>query len=245
MLEDDEAAVSAEEDPESQEAIEDSENLENTEEEIAETPEPTAQELEAQEAEEKEKAKKLEKSRSQRRIDRLTKDKYELQARLDAQERYAKPAQEPAEEAELSEDEKLDRRLDAREAQRKEAAFFEKSQDLLDKALDEGDFDPDEIVNLPIGAANAIVDLDDHTLFVHLQENPEEISKLQKMSPSRQAAEMGLLQAKLSVKAPTKKSSAPAPIKTIGAKKDSSSQIDVTKMSPDEFDKWHDKQMNS
>lgn len=66
------------------------------------------------------------------------------------------------------------------------------------------------------GVAEALVDSDmAPKLMAYITSNPEEMTRLQALSPSRQAAEIGKLETKLSSQA-VKPPKAPAPISTVG-----------------------------
>jgi len=234
MIMSDEATVAAEE-----ELVDDvNQKAESqTTESADEAPEITAQETES-DKEEKRQA-KLDK-----RFAKLTKNTYKAEARAEAAEARALAAERrlnPSEDSPDSDEDDIealiDRKVAEREQQAKDDAFSKKSKALLDKACDEGDFDVDDFIGLPAGAANAIVEMDNHKVLIHLQENPEEIEKLEGMSDFRQAVEIGKLEAKLSAPASVKKSKAPEPITTIGGKK--SSGVSYTEnMSDTDYDKW-------
>jgi hypothetical protein len=99
----------------------------------------------------------------------------------------------------------------------------EKSQRAYDLAEQNPEFDQEEFdalltrPDLSGEMAFAIMDSDiAPKLMVYLQKNPVEIDRIAKLSPARQAAEIGKMESKLSVVEKVKPSSAPAPIKPVG-----------------------------
>jgi hypothetical protein len=176
--------------------------------ETAEQPPEPAQETEADK--ESKRAAKIE-----ARFARLTREKYELKARLDAMERYGRPQtqeQSPQQDGEAEIESLIERKVAEREQAKIAESFTKKSQSILEKAAEVGGFDIDDFIPIPRGAADAIVELDNPKLVAHLQNNPDLIEKLSTMSPYMQAVEIGKLEAKISQPAPVKKSGAPAPI---------------------------------
>lgn len=226
----------------------DNDELESESEETQTNDEAEEQESAPDEAEEaaklKEEAEKKEardSKRVQRRIDRLTRDKYELKAKLEALQ--AGNTQQPTEEQELSQEEILDKLLAEREAKKAEQARFDKSVTLFEKTLVKADLDPEEFIPLPDGAAEAVLELDAGLdVLVFLQENPEEIERLAGLSIARQAVEIGKIEDKLTKPSePVKKSSAPPPIKPVGGKK-TSEIVYSENMSDADYDKWLEQQ---
>lgn len=67
-------------------------------------------------------------------------------------------------------------------------------------------------------------------LMVYMAENPKDVERIASLSPARQAAEIGKLEAKLSEAKPVKASNAPSPIKPIG------SRGSVASNNPEEMD---------
>lgn len=217
--------------------------VENTESEQAEIvdkeSEPTPEEVEAEERAAKEK----EKRGAQKRIDRLTREKYELKAKAEYLERIltqqpeARQSQQQgldrdqfASEADYIEaivEQRLERERQAAETERRErerAATVQKVDKIYSEAEAEGeDFDADEfrvtiaprMSNL---MADAIIESDiSAKLLLHFNENPAEVDRIAVMPLARQAVEIGKLEAALSGSSPPKKSAAPAPIsKTLG-----------------------------
>jgi len=110
------------------------------------------------------------------------------------------------------------------EAQRVKQAQSEvqaKAQSVFELAEQDPEFDNEVFEALPVSdpMAYAIMDSDiAPKLMVYLQKNPEEVDRINKLSPARQAAEIGKMEAKLSVVEKVKPSSAPAPIKPVGSR---------------------------
>jgi hypothetical protein len=98
-----------------------------------------------------------------------------------------------------------------------------------------------DTMELSVPVAQAIIDSDiAPQLVTFLAKNPEEAARIVKLSPARQAAEIGKLEAKLSVAA-VKASSAPAPIKPVGNRGGNTSG-DPSRMSMEEYQAFRAKQ---
>ena len=84
------------------------------------------------------------------------------------------------------------------------------------------DFDRASFDELPLtpAIAQAIIDSDiPAKIMVHLSSNPDEADRIARLSPARQAAEIGKMEAKLAASpAKVKASNAPDPIKPVGAR---------------------------
>jgi len=179
---------------------------------------------------------------TQKRIDRLTREKYELKAKADMLERMLQSrGEEPQGKYGLdrndfaTEQEYLDALVEqklaekelAKEAQRKSA----KVQEILDEVEDlVEDFDMDDWKDLPItpAMAEAIIDSDySAKLSAYLYEHPAEVRRIADLPRARQAAAIGKIEAKLEAESETKKkppkTSAPEPIKPVAAGKSVSS----------------------
>jgi hypothetical protein len=97
-----------------------------------------------------------------------------------------------------------------------------------------------------------VTDLDEgHKILYHLGKNPEEIERIQSLTPTKQALALAKIQAELEKpvekkKADKKVSSAPEPIKPIESKSGRNDSAYGTKyyegMPQDEFEAWDDKQ---
>lgn len=70
-------------------------------------------------------------------------------------------------------------------------------------------------------------------LMAYMASNPDEVSRIARLSPARQAAELGKWEDRLSTKSPSR---APAPITPIGSKGKSAS--DPNQMSYAEYERW-------
>jgi len=96
-----------------------------------------------------------------------------------------------------------------------------KAQSVFELAEQDPEFDNEVFESLPVSdpMAYAIMDSDiAPKLMVYLQKNPDEVDRIAKLSPARQAAEIGKMEAKLSVVEKVKTSNAPAPIKPVGSR---------------------------
>jgi len=101
------------------------------------------------------------------------------------------------------------------------------------------DFDDIKVTD---SMADAILDSElPAKIIVHLTANPEEATRISKLSPARQAAEIGKLEVRLSATKTVSTSKAPAPIKPIGSRQ-ASIAGDVNKMSMDEYAAYRVKQ---
>lgn len=109
------------------------------------------------------------------------------------------------------------------EQSRKSQLEFEAKRDELMADLEETEgFSARKFGKLPISEsmAEAIVDSDIGVkVAIHLQNNPDDVSRIAALPAARQAAEIGKLEAKLSAAPAAKKpSNAPAPITPVGSK---------------------------
>jgi hypothetical protein len=96
-----------------------------------------------------------------------------------------------------------------------------KAAHVFELAEQDPEFDNEVFETLPVSdpMAFAIMDSDiAPKLMVYLTKNPEEVDRITKLSPARQAAEIGKLESKLSVVEKVKPSGAPAPIKPVGSR---------------------------
>lgn len=165
----------------------------------------------------------------QKRIDKLTREKYE--ARAEAERLKAKPVQgETLDRSQFDTDDdfveaEIQRRIVAKEQEKAFAAQREieldrevKRERLLHDAELAGTFDRDHFaknVRVTEMMAEAIIDSDlGADLIVHLSSNPDEAKRIAELPNARQAAEIGKLEDKLATKA-VKTSVAPEPIKPI------------------------------
>lgn len=108
------------------------------------------------------------------------------------------------------------------------------------------DFEDAEAIarTLPISDAmfDAMIRLDEGAELVYfLGKNPAEVHRISQLHPTRQAAEVGRLAAKLAstpAPKPASVSQAPEPIEPIGGK--TSAASDKPPENPDEYKRWHD-----
>lgn len=113
------------------------------------------------------------------------------------------------------------RQQQAETAQKTQSTFAGKRDDLMSELEDADGFDVAKFNKLPISMsmAEAIVDSDQAgKLSMHLIAHPDEAARIATLSPARQAAEIGKLEAKLSTVPAKKPSNAPSPITPVGAK---------------------------
>lgn len=111
----------------------------------------------------------------------------------------------------------------------------EKTEGIYAEAQKIQGFDREAFDELPLTRhiAEALVDSDTPAkLMAYMASNPSEVERISGLSPARQAAEMGKLEARLS--AAPKPSSAPAPIKPIGTR-GSATNTDLSRSSMDEY----------
>lgn len=132
-----------------------------------------------------------------------------------------------------------------RQAEEQQARKFQneiqsKAQSVFDLAEQDPEFDSEAFSALPVSdpMAFAIMDSDiAPKLMIHLQNNPDEVSRIAKLPPARQAAEIGKIEVKLSAPKEVKVSKAPAPVKPVGSR-GAASGISPEKMSQAEFENW-------
>lgn len=182
----------------------------------------------------------------QKRIDKLTRTVYELQAQLEAT-KGVKPAVLDEKEPKRDDFEDLEgyqralaeftakkvyrehtrseeesrRQSQARDAQSRRREAWESHAENAAEKYDDGE---DVIshfaseVKLTGMALDAILESElGHEIMYHLGKHDEEVARLNKLSPARQASEIGKLEVKLS-EAQKKVSSAPAPIDPVKGK---------------------------
>lgn len=113
-----------------------------------------------------------------------------------------------------------------------------KTESIYAQAEKEAGFDREEFDSLPItpSIAEAITDSDiAPKLMAYMSANPEDVARIAKLSPARQAAEIGKLEDKLASARTTR---APAPIRPVGNR--GSGVPDLEKMSFNEYAKWRE-----
>lgn len=99
-------------------------------------------------------------------------------------------------------------------------------------------FDREAFDDLPLtpAIASAVIDSDvSAKLMAHMAANPEDVERISKLSPARQAAEIGKLE--IAIASAPKVSKAPPPITPIGGAKGSVSK-DPSEMTDKEFATW-------
>lgn len=109
----------------------------------------------------------------------------------------------------------------AQESQKSQSKFQTKRDEFIADLEETDGFDMKAFNRLPISpvVAEAILDSDIGTkLAIHLTTNPDDASRIANLSPARQAAEIGKLEAKLSTAASKRPSNAPSPISPVGGK---------------------------
>lgn len=166
----------------------------------------------------------------QKRIDRLTRQKYEAQARAEYLEKMLNERQAPKTESVIdrsqfaSDEDYVEAIVESRLAQKEQAkqaqGFAKKVETIIKEAEKLGDFDPDDFREVPISKimAEAIVESDVSAQLVKFfHDEPEEAERISQLSPARQAAAIGKLEDKLTSDKPkaVSKSAAPAPIKPV------------------------------
>lgn len=131
-----------------------------------------------------------------------------------------------------------------RQAEQHAGVVATKVEKIFDDAEKLGNFDRDEFARMPVSTsmADTILDSEVPAAIVHyLSSNPDEVERIAELSPSRQAAEIGKLEVKLSNAAKVKPSSAPAPIKPIGSRGGAASG-NPAEMTQAEYEAWRGKQ---
>lgn len=110
-----------------------------------------------------------------------------------------------------------------------------KTEQIYTEAAKQPGFDRDAFDELPLTPviAQTIIDSDlAPQLMAHMASHPDDVDRIAKLSPARQAAELGKLEAKLSVVKQTKE--APAPIRTVNGS-GTVHNGDPSKMSMDDY----------
>lgn len=196
-------------------------------------PEPTPEEPEGKEPEGKKPEDAALSKGVQKRIDRLTRQKYEAQAKADYLERMlndkagqSNTGARGIERSQYESDEDyvealVEARLSQKEAERQQKSYQERVGGIIKEAQKLGDFDPDDFADVQITKvmADAIVDSDVSAQLVKFfHDDPDEAERISKLSPARQAAAIGKLELQLSGEKETKavpKTAAPSPIKPV------------------------------
>lgn len=140
-------------------------------------------------------------------------------------------------------DAKVEHRLKQREAaqeavkaQESQKTLAQKTETIYQEAEKIEGFDRDDFDLLPLTPyiAHALIESDDAPKLMHyMASNPDEVKRISAMSPARQAAEIGKIEAKLA-DAPKKEvrlSKAPDPIKPMGTGKAAVKSLDTSDFS--------------
>jgi hypothetical protein len=200
------------------------------------------------------------KTRVQKRIDQLTRDKYELKARLEkleAVQNKANEPQRPTREGFASDEDYIDALTDYKIDQRMQAApkqdntNVEWATRIAETRNSHEDYD-DVVgmvasITLPQLATEAIVSSKFGPEIVYaLGKDPERAEQISRMSPGAAAMEIGEILAdikakKVSQPAVKRVSSAPAPITPVQPKPTATD--DPSKMSDAQFAEWRRKQI--
>jgi hypothetical protein len=193
---------------------------------------------------------KKEKARAEAKAERrVLKALERLTPQQQAQQQPVQERQEarPARREGESDDGYLDRltdwKLDQREhakgqerAQERTQTIAKKTEGMYAEAAKLPGFDREEFDALPLTPilAETLIDSDQAPqLMAYMSAHPDEVSRIAALSPARQAAEIGKLEAK--VAATPKVSKAPAPINPIGSR-GSGSPSDYASMSVDQVE---------
>ena len=166
----------------------------------------------------------------QKRIDRLTRQKYEARAEADFLRKQLEAQQQPRTDSVIdrgrfeSEEDYIEAvveaRLSQKEAVQQQQSFAQKVNGIIKEAEKLGDFDVDDFREIPISQAMAMAIVESDVavkLTKYFHDEPEEAERISRLSPARQAAAIGILEVDLGSSVPkvTAKSAAPSPIKPV------------------------------
>lgn len=166
----------------------------------------------------------------QKRIDRLTRQKYEARAEADFLRKQLEAQQQPRTDSVIdrgrfeSEEDYIEAvveaRLSQKEAVQQQQSFAQKVNGIIKEAEKLGDFDVDDFREIPISQAMAMAIVESDVavkLTKYFHDEPEEAERISRLSPARQAAAIGRLEVDLGSSVPkvTAKSAAPSPIKPV------------------------------
>jgi hypothetical protein len=260
------------------EEMQEQETPEQAEEETTTESAPVAEETVEEEAAPEEQAEPDPPKGVQKRINELTRAKYEAlreKERLEQElenERKKHEAPQPASTAkptleDFDHDEgqyyealtewKVNEALKAREtreAEQKRQASDKQRQDAIvehaTQTIGHGrtnfeDFDEAIAPIVPLlntyDMAESLMDMEKPEAVVYyLGKNPEEADAIARMTPTKRAVALGKIEVKLGQVPGKKVSNAPPPVKPVGGK--SAAQVDISKMSGDEYREWRKKQ---
>lgn len=139
-----------------------------------------------------------------------------------------------AEYADRLTDWKLDQREQKAKATQQEQqarTLAEKTESIYAKAQALPGFDREAFDDLPLTRplVEALIDSDNApALMKHMADNPEEVERIAKLSPARQAAEIGRLEAQLGAPATRQTTNAPAPIRPLKGGSSGAPSYDTT-----------------
>ena len=164
-------------------------------------------------------------SKAERRATQAYKDALE---RITPQQREAPRNTEPTRDQFASDaewiDAKVDHKLQQRDAGQREvqaresnASMYQKTEAIYAQAEKLPGFDRDAFDELPLSGAMAAAITESDVaaqLMAFMATNPEEVDRIAKLSPIKQAVELGKLESK--IQQPSKISKAPPPISPIG-----------------------------
>lgn len=162
----------------------------------------------------------------QRRIDRLTREKYELKAQND---QLRTPKQQADDKEHLTDDE-VETRAEVRAREIAELNQFNaQCNEVFEKGvkankefaksfkdLSEEIGQPFDAKGKPTAVMSAILDADEpHKLILHLADNPELASELADLSPTKQIRRIAQIEKEMSEDATPKQSNAPKPVQPV------------------------------
>ncbi len=182
----------------------------------------------------------------QRRIDRLTREKYELKAQNEQLSKQSKQVDDHA-----NEDQDVETRAEARAREIADlAAVNKRCNEIAElgtkenkefiksfKTLTDEIGHPFDAKGKPTPIMAAILDADEaHKLIIHLSENPELAEELLDLTPSKQIRRIAQIERDMNESAKPKPSSAPKPVNPVSG--GSSASKDPSAMTDAEFNAW-------
>lgn len=188
----------------------------------------------------------------QKRIDRLTRQKYEARAEADFLRKQLEAQQQPRTDSVIdrgrfeSEEDYIEAvveaRLSQKEAVQQQQSFAQKVNGIIKEAEKLGDFDVDDFREIPISQAMAMAIVESDVavkLTKYFHDEPEEAERISRLSPARQAAAIGILEVDLGSSVPkvTAKSAAPSPIKPVAGNGVTQGGYRAD-MTPEAYRKW-------
>lgn len=200
---------------------------------VEKQPEPTPETPEAEDVDGKKPEDAALSKGVQKRIDRLTRQKYEAQAKAEYLERQLREREGQAgtesrgiDRSQFASDEDyvealVESRLAAKEAEKQQQSYKQRVSSIIKEAEKLGDFDAEEFAEVPItkAMADAIVDSDVSAQLVKFfHDDPDEAERISKLTPARQAAAIGRIELQLSgdnERKPAAKTAAPSPIRPV------------------------------